>query len=169
MPIKKYEQFLDNDLYEEVIATAEHLLTLGSNVFTTNDWWEFDIKKDSFPVFIHNINHESELHNRLKRTIESKTGYTIKDNNIMIYYWTRFSYIPWHNDGLKYKGAITIYLNREWIRDYGGYFMYEEGNEIKAILPEKNLALVQYGGIDHGTTPVNFDGKIRFTIQSFLT
>lgn len=169
MPIKKFENFLDDETYEEAIETANHLLTRGGNEFTTNRWWDYGILKDSFPVFVHTIYHSSSLHNKLSATIEKKTGKKIANNNIMIYYWTRFSYIPWHNDNREYDGAITIYLNREWDPDFGGYFVYEEGDELKAIIPKRNLGVMQYGSLMHCTTPVNFTGDIRFTLQAFLS
>ncbi len=169
MPIKKYENFLSEELYEECIETAKYLLTLGGNTFSTNRWWDFGIRKDSYPVFIHTINKESELYLALKNTIETKTGFTINEDNIMFYYWTRHSYIPWHDDAIKYKGAMTIYLNREWHEDFGGYFLYKDrDHEIKAIMPKRNLALMQYDGVIHSTTPVNYDGDLRITIQTFL-
>jgi Rps23 Pro-64 3,4-dihydroxylase Tpa1-like proline 4-hydroxylase len=168
MPIQKFEDILPEEVYEHTIGTAEYLLSLGGNEFCTNRWWDFGIRKDSFPVFVHNIYQNSELHNSLKKIIEEKTQKSVYDNNIMLYYWTRYSYIPWHNDNVKYEGAITIYLNREWEPDFGGYFLYEEGDEIKAILPKKNLGVMQYDSLMHSTTPVNFSGDLRFTVQAFL-
>jgi Rps23 Pro-64 3,4-dihydroxylase Tpa1-like proline 4-hydroxylase len=85
----------------------------------------------------------------------------------MIYYWTRLSYIPWHDDE-NHTGALTVYLNEEWDEDWGGYFLYKEDETIKAILPKKNFALLQQGGIKHATTPVHLNGGIRFTIQTFF-
>ena len=99
----------------------------------------------------------------------------------MIYFWTRYSYIPWHNDRT-YDGAITIYMNKEWKPDFGGYFMYAENSNdvikhnddyievrnIKAIIPKKNLAVLQTEQTHHCTTPVNFFGDLRVTIQTFL-
>ena len=168
MPIEKFENMLTDETYEEAINTAEYLLSVGGNEFCTNRWWDFGIRKDSFPVFVHNINQESNLYKSLKKTIEEKTKYIVHDGNIMLYYWTRYSYIPWHNDNVKYKGAITIYLNREWLPDHGGYFMYQDGDDIKAVLPKKNLGVFQFGSVSHATTPVNFEGDIRFTVQAFL-
>jgi hypothetical protein len=168
MSVVKFENFLEDDLYEEAVKTADNLLTLGSNVFSTNRWWDIGIRKDSFPVFVHGVNRESELHAKLKKTIETKTQKILVDNNIMIYYWTRYSYIPWHNDNRLYDGAISIYLNRRWHQDWGGYFLYEDGEEIKAVLPQPNLALVQYDSVSHCTTPVNFEGDLRISIQAFL-
>ncbi len=167
MPIRRIYNFLPDELYKEAIETSKHLLTVGGNAFTTNHWWDYGIRKDSFPVFVHNIYKESTLHKSLKEVIEDKLNSEIRDNNIMLYYWTRFSYIPWHTDAI-YDGAVTIYLNSEWNEDYGGYFLYEDKKDIKAIIPQKNLAVYQYGKVRHCTTPVNFNGEIRFTIQTFL-
>jgi len=168
MPIKKYRDFLDEETYEQTIGTADYLLTLGGNEFCTNRWWDYGIRKDSFPVFVHNIYQDSELHKRLKNIIEEKTELSVYDNNIMIYYWTRYSYIPWHNDNIKYQGAITIYINREWHHDFGGYFLYEDEGELKGVVPERNIAVLQYGSVNHCTTPVNYEGDLRLTIQAFL-
>lgn len=168
MPIQKFENFLPDEVYEEAIGTSEYLLSLGGNEFCTNRWWEYGIRKDSFPVFVHNIYRDSGLYKNLKQVIEEKTQKKVYEDNIMLYYWTRYSYIPWHNDNSKYEGAITIYLNREWDPDFGGYFLYEEGDEIKALPPKKNFAVMQYGSLMHCTTPVNFSGDLRFTVQAFL-
>jgi hypothetical protein len=167
MPINVIDNFLSEDLYEECILTAEYLLTKGENTFCTNRWWDIDIRKDSYPVFVHSIQQQSDLHHKIKTTIENKTKSSVLGDNIMFYYWTRHSYIPWHTDQT-YKGALTIYLNRNWHEDFGGYFLYEDKKEIKAILPKRNLGIIQYDGVRHSTTPVNFDGDIRYTIQAFL-
>jgi hypothetical protein len=165
--ITKYQNFLSEDLYNHSIGAASHLLSRGENIFCTNRWWNEGIVKDSFPVFIHNINKESELYNNILNTIQDKTGLFVNDHEIMFYYWTRFSYIPWHED-VSYGGALTIYLNEVWHEDFGGYFLYEDKQDIKAIIPQKNLAILQNGGLRHCTTPVNFNGTVRITIQVFL-
>ena len=171
MPIKKFENFFTEDFYSEVIETAKKLivtpLELGDHNFSTNASWTKDIIKDSFPVLIHRIYTESDFFKKCIDQIESKTNYRVKCNTIMIYYWTRFSYIPWHNDGM-HDAALTVYLNDQWDRDYGGFFLYEEEDEIKAIIPKRNFGILQKGGTKHCTTPVNFDGKMRITIQTFL-
>ena len=167
MKLTKYENFFSEELYQECIGTAKDLLRQGGNSFCTNAWWNQEIVKDSFPVFIHGIYKDSALFAKIREAIESKTKLFVNDHDIMFYYWTRFSYIPWHNDK-DYGGALTVYLNEEWLPDYGGYFMYEEKKEVKAILPKPNFALLQQGGIRHCTTPVNYDGGMRISIQVFL-
>ena len=168
MPIVQYEDFFPEEIFQECVATAKDLLQRPTNVFCTNRFWDFDIRKDSFPVLIHNIFKNTDLHNNVKKIIEQKTERDINDSNIMMYFWTRHSYIPWHND-YTYDGAITIYMNNEWHRDFGGYFIYEDDNQdLKAIIPKRNLGVMQYGSVQHCTTPVNYDGDLRITVQAFL-
>lgn len=168
--VVKISNFLSQELYFESFETAKSLLKIGKNVFCTNNWWDRGIVEDSFPVFIHNINKQSDLHIKLKSEIEEKADGLIGDASFMFYYWTRFSYIPWHQDYMD-KIGFTLYLNDDWGKNHGGYFLYKDPNneqEIKAIMPEKNLAVIQKKGVWHTTTPVNFDGHIRYTIQAFL-
>ena len=168
MKLTKYDEFFTEELYEELINTAKNLLRQGGNTFGTNAWWNPNIVKDSFPVLIHGIYKDSELFAKVREQIEKKTKLAVKDHDIMIYQWTRFSYIPWHEDQ-NYEGALTVYLNEEWQPDWGGYFLYEDNKqEIRAILPKRNFGLLQQGGIRHSTTPVNFDGGMRISIQVFL-
>ena len=137
-------------------------------MFCTNKWWNENIVKDSAPVFIHNIEQTSDLYKRLADVIQNKTKFYLGKHNIMFYYWNRYSYIPWHSDEI-YDGAVTIYLNEFWEPDFGGYFLYhKDKKDIRAIIPTPNAAVLQYGGVRHCTTPVNFTGDIRITIQAFL-
>ena len=168
MKLTKYEDFFEEEIYVELISTAKHLLRQNINEFYTNAWWNPDIVKDSFPVLIHTIHKDSELFAKVREQIEKKTKFFVQDHDVMIYYWTRFSYIPWHADQ-GYDGALTVYLNEEWHPDWGGYFLYEDNKqEIRAILPKRNFGLLQQGGIRHSTSPVNFDGGMRISIQVFL-
>jgi Rps23 Pro-64 3,4-dihydroxylase Tpa1-like proline 4-hydroxylase len=168
MKLTKYDEFFTEELYEELINTAKYLLRQGVNTFYTNAWWSENIVKDSFPVLIHAIHRDSELFAKVREQIEKKIKLAVKDHDIMIYYWTRFSYIPWHEDQ-NYEGTLTVYLNEEWHPDWGGYFLYEDKKQdVHAILPKRNFGLLQQGGIRHSTTPVNFDGGMRISIQVFL-
>ena len=70
-----------------------------------------------------------------------------------------------------FAGGLTIYLNREWEQDFGGFFLYKEtreSHEFKGFIPKRNYAFLQLGGIEHCTTPVNFNGDLRITIQAFV-
>jgi len=168
MKLTKYEDFFSEDLYKECIDTAKDILLQGGHNFCTNGWWNREIVKDSFPVLIHSIHRESKLFNNIRKGIENKTKLTVKHHDIMFYYWTRFSYIPWHEDKI-YAGSLTVYLNEKWDPDFGGYFLYEDNKkEIRAVLPKPNLGLLQQGGFRHSTSAVNYDGGMRISIQVFL-
>ena len=67
-----------------------------------------------------------------------------------------------HSDGL------TIYLNDDWSYENGGLFLYKENNDIKTIIPQKNKAVLQVGGVPHSTTIVSKYSKPRKTIQIFF-
>ena len=87
----------------------------------------------------------------------------------MIYLWFPNSHIAWHNDShSEYTG--TIYLNNNWNENYGGYFNYKEQktNEIKTVIPQHNLMLVNRGNISHCVTPTISTAPIRKTLQFFL-
>ena len=62
------------------------------------------------------------------------------------------------------------YLNNNWNENYGGYFNYKEQktNEIKTVIPQHNLMLVNRGNISHCVTPTISTAPIRKTIQFFL-
>ena len=179
MAIVKFENFLEGEMYEKTVDAAENALTIGENLFSTNYSWNKSVKKDSYPVLCHNLDKHTFMYEDIKWLIESKTGYTPQKGHILLYYWTRHSYIPWHRDSYKvieneqekyipYDAALTVYLNREWDKDSGGYFLYEDNDEIKAILPKRNLGILQYDSLYHSTTPVNYDGDVKITLQVFL-
>jgi Rps23 Pro-64 3,4-dihydroxylase Tpa1-like proline 4-hydroxylase len=85
----------------------------------------------------------------------------------MIYFWTKLSYIPWHDD-TQADSALTIYLNDYWDQDWGGYFMFKLNNEIKAIKPDRNLGVIQTGNVSHSVSTVNLDADLRITLQAFF-
>jgi Rps23 Pro-64 3,4-dihydroxylase Tpa1-like proline 4-hydroxylase len=171
MAIKVINNFLSEELYSETQKLSWDTYRSGQNCLFNHKIWQQGIVKDSFPVLVHKIDVNSDFGSRLKVEIEKKTGFTVLSNALMFYYWTRFSYIPWHNDNLDtYKAGFTLYLNKNWHKDFGGYYMFEKDDgEIRAILPQKNMAIIQTEHTQHATSAVNYDGDIRYTVQAFLT
>lgn len=168
MKITYYDDFFPEEIYKELINTAKYLLRNGAMSFSTNAYWDHGIVKDSFPVLIHHVYKDSDLFKKVHDIVEKRTNLFVSDHEIMLYFWTRFAYIPWHADK-SYGGALTVYLNEEWHEDFGGYFLYEDNKkDIRAILPRRNFGLLQQGGLRHCTTPVNYDGGMRITLQVFL-
>jgi Rps23 Pro-64 3,4-dihydroxylase Tpa1-like proline 4-hydroxylase len=86
---------------------------------------------------------------------------------VMMYAWTKLSYIPWHND-VGHNIAVTIYLNDQWPIDWGGLFLYRDGADIRGYAPRFNTGLRNQGNVLHSTTPVSLDAETpRFTLQLF--
>ena len=161
-----YNEFLSNDLFDEIQTFAEN--TIKSPVpylGRTNLCWPDEIRNQTTPVLIIDIDENSPLHNKLKAEIDAKTGLNVKQ--LMLYIWTKLSYIPWHYDPHA-NSALTIYLNDYWSEDWGGYFMYKLNNEIKAIKPDRNLGVIQTGHVPHSVSTVNLDADLRITVQAFF-
>jgi Rps23 Pro-64 3,4-dihydroxylase Tpa1-like proline 4-hydroxylase len=161
-----YNEFLSNDLFDEVQIFAENTIKSSEPYLgRTNLCWQDEIRNQSTPVIIRDIIKDTPIYNKLKSEIDTKTGFKVE--RLMLYFWTKLSYIPWHNDSHA-NSALTIYLNDYWDQDWGGYFMFKLNNEIKAIKPERNLGVIQTGHVSHSVSTVNLDADLRITVQSFF-
>ena len=72
-----------------------------------------------------------------------------------------------HDDTCRHFAA-TIYMNETWHPNYGGWFLWQhkQTEEWKAILPQRNLMVVNDSLEYHLVTPVAHDAPTnRFTIQ----
>lgn len=171
MPVIKYENFLSESLYEETIHYMEwNLKENKDSALRTNILWGDHLVEGSFPVLTFKIGKQNpQLADKIREEIYNKIDVIkeIKFFGVVGHYWTKLSYIPWHDDS-SFFGGLTIFLNRNWDENYGGYFLYKESDEVKAILPQKNLAVFQYNRTKHCTTPVNINGNIRYTLQIFF-
>lgn len=94
-----------------------------------------------------------------------------KNNCTILYYeGQEKSGINWHNDGSR-AAAISIYLTENWDRDYGGLFsfcMNEDDGLYTSILPKRNRAVLQSGGVDHGVTQITDQAPIRRSLQIWI-
>jgi hypothetical protein len=161
-----YDEFLSNELFDEAQIFAEKTIKSPEPYMgRTNLCWQDEIVNQSTPVIIRDILNDSPLYAKLKSEIEAKTGLEV--DRLMMYFWTKLSYIPWHNDS-HVESALTIYLNDYWNENWGGYFMYNLNNQIIAIKPERNLGVIQTGNVYHSVSTLNLDASLRITIQSFF-
>jgi Rps23 Pro-64 3,4-dihydroxylase Tpa1-like proline 4-hydroxylase len=168
--------FLNSELYDECIQFSKKIFTeqhtrINDNFRINLLAWESDIINDSNPIYIYDLYYlfkEScnyDLYNKLFTFIKNNIGVNIK--NLMFYFYTPGSHIPFHSD-YPHNGSITIYLNEVWDKNNGGYFLFEYEDEIKTIIPEKNKIIIQYGNIPHSVSCTTKDSKIRRTIQCFF-
>lgn len=84
-----------------------------------------------------------------------------------IYLWAPGSGISLHADVDK-KFGLTIYLNEQWDIDFGGLFVWEDGdsNELKVKKPEFNSMILSDCKEPHLVTPVAIACPVlRHTLQ----
>lgn len=168
--INKYKEFFSTDALELIDQKIESLFNtrVEKPLFSSSiSHWEKNLTDESVPILRYILkNEDSELSQILKKEIEQKIPYYV--NDIIIHICPRLSFIPWHDDG-NHTAALSIYLNKRWNPNWGGYFMYSENDgEIKAILPERNLAILQKGGTMHCVSGISMSAGYRISIQCFL-
>jgi hypothetical protein len=149
MTVEIQKKFFDNECLDFIDATIEeskNTACLRASYPTIN--WMPEIIHNSAPVLIYDI-HDSEI---LNQNLKSKIEFE-GDAIFMIYYWPTGSYIPWHNDAHA-KLVGTLYCNTWWHRDWGGAFLYEDGDKTLAEFPEYNKLVIQRDNTWHCTTPV---------------
>jgi hypothetical protein len=160
--VKEYDHFLEEEFLYKAQQLAQQKLHKGFN-FRTNAQWHSDIVKSSATVLIAELD-DQEILDHLDKQIKDKIGDYVAPEP-MIYYWPPGSYIPWHDDH-GHAAAVTIYLSHHDIND-GGYFMYKEGTDIKALKPDPGKAIFAKD-VEHCVTTLNLECRVRRTIQCFL-
>lgn len=106
----------------------------------------------------------TETSNRLADVLKS---YLPSCDSLTFQYfaWKSNGGIALHSDNNKKFGA-TIYLNKEWDKNFGGIFLWEENGELKGLSPEHNTMVLNDEKQPHMVTPVSpLVPNFRFTIQ----
>lgn len=151
----------------DIIENHNNSVYDGDSLKSSHDFWNQSIIEYSKKVLVYQLQENTYEYNLIKNEI---IKYNINKSlkGILYYYWQPGSYIPWHNDGVSFTNALTIYLNKEWEYTHGGLFQYEIDKEIKTIVPEMNMGVLQHGKINHSTTITKQDTPIRKSIQIFF-
>lgn len=169
--IKIFDNFFTEECLDKINKKLDLFVgkeKIKSALFSLNLWnWEEELIQGSFPILRHSlVEEDDEILRSIRGEVQKKID--LKVGGVVIHFFTKMSYIPWHSDA-GYGGALTIYMNRKWDPNWGGFLLYREGDEIKAIIPEYNKAVYQKGGVPHCVTPVNMSaGEMRMSIQVFL-
>lgn len=163
--ITVHEGVLDPEFCAGLFTKLLDEMCSGAAVYRTNYAWEHNIVLGSTPVLIRDADEETRA-----QVIKGFLGKGIlKDPerlSISAYIWTRGSYIPWHNDVMS-KFAATVYLNPNWELNWGGLFLYQTNDGIKATPPNFNTAVVNEGNVLHATSILANDSPPRVTLQIF--
>lgn len=167
--VTQYKDILSDELYKEVIEYVNFTMKEKTMQFTTSTltWLEL-LKGNSAAALIYDFsNDKSDLIYRLKKEIENKIPYYVE--NLYFHILPNLSYINWHKDGGHIKAGLTLYLNENWDKNWGGYLIYEDGDEMKAIKPDRNLGILQENTDSHCVSSVNIGAELRLSLQFFLT
>lgn len=164
--IKQHKNFFDLDFFSELVKYSSSLWNFNEdkfNIFGTNYVWPSYIVMDSNTILIHKIQKDMEIFEKINYQLEKKISITPKA--CLIYFFTPGSHIPWHTDNEKSQGAISVYLNDVWDKNNGGLFHYDIDGDIKTIIPEKNLAIQQFGIVPHSVSCLTRNSQVRVSLQ----
>ena len=166
--VTQYNNILPEELYIEVLSYVKMLMEEKSMNFTTSTLtWNNKLKGHSVPILRYDFSkNDVVMYNKIKKELEKQIPYFV--DSFCLHVWSPLSYITWHDDSHT-KAALTLYLNETWDENWGGYLMYKENSEIKAIKPERNLGVLQENGVEHSVTTINVGANVRLSLQFFLT
>jgi len=127
------------------------------------------LQRKSSQVAIFNLS-DTDFHSTLIKIYEKHIGTKDCIFNMTYCIWHNGSYIPFHVDSYNdvYYGS-TIYLNDNWDKNYGGLYIYEDKDTLKAICPKYNLGIINSSKLLHATSIISNDAPLRETIQFFIT
>ena len=152
------ENFLDDNLYKEINELSIDSMDLIFQDLSGLNWNAGGTDR----VFTQELKY-SEILDPLRKTC--KQEFKLVPKWAGFYYWSSGSFINFHDDS-GYKASATIYLNDKWDKNWGGFFMWQEGKDFKAILPAKNRCVFNEWE-SHAVTPtINRPEKfVRRTLQ----
>jgi len=177
MAVNIYDSFLTEELWNEVWEEIDW--ATQNYVWNINNFkWAEHLVCGSPPVLLHSLSNANnkELFQKLcdwdvAKLPHTKELYENPNLNIskIIYLWTNGSYITWHGDE-KYLWASSLYLNKEWHPNWGGYFMHEENERTIGIPPVPNRCVEQTEQVQHTVNEIRLGDTIPFrvSLQTFL-
>jgi hypothetical protein len=161
-------QLINNVLSQILIDKIFSYAQTQTKVVTNHTLWPSDVVDVSGPIYLINLPSElrEEIRCELHPYLESAE---IKNSLVDINYTLggRYSYIPWHDDFI-HGFSVTIYLNEVWSNDWGGCFLYEDGDDIKAIYPKYNTAILFKPPLMHCTVMPTINAPLRKSLQIFF-
>lgn len=154
-------EVLSRELISEIKQYPSHVNAVQTNLTA----WPGRLVQLSGPIILYTL--PDDICSKLRTEINLKTPIPAEWEMIATYtLGSRFSYVPWHDDA-NHLRSLTIYLNEEWDRDWGGMFVYEDEDQLSAVLPSFNRALMFTPPLWHSVSPVTLSAPIRHSIQIF--
>ena len=155
-------------LREEVLESV--LIELSENI--EEDVWGSNRRFWNPRLLSNNLGTVSvkTISDKLKiKVLDSLKNILPKSNNIVVqmYVWDTNSGISIHDDS-SHVFAATVYLNKTWDANFGGWFIWQEKDEWKVLLPEYNTLVLNDEKQNHTVTPISHQiPEARYTLQIF--
>ena len=131
--------------------------------------WPSSVVGSSGTILVFDIENDSELFAKLKTALLPMVGQEFESKEWIFTYavGSYISFIPWHGDD-KHLRSMTIYLNQVWDKNWGGYFLYESEDGIRAELPTFNKGILFTPPLQHSTTMPTLNAPLRLSLQLFV-
>jgi hypothetical protein len=137
--------------------------------------WQEDVyKQNKADVNVYHLteNMDEDIYQWLSDLLEEKVG--LKQIDMRFYQYLPGTSVGWHEDNFSNEGeprpngGATIFLQKDWKREYGGLFMWEEHDgSIHAEIPDQNTMVYQRG-CHHASTPTYDFSPHRIVLQAFF-
>ena len=154
--------------------------TQMNDVWATNQTkWTHSLKYATTGVILSRVmpdNLSARIYDELQ--LRGKIDYAPWSRSCLFYIGLPNSCVNWHADYRDYN-AMSIYLNRTWVSNWGGWFAYTEKYNFvegvvhpedgKFIVPQYNLSILSTEMEWHCTTPMSPIAEPRYSIQLFFS
>ena len=160
--------FLDYRMYkgihDAIIKERDNI-----NLHTSKGLWSNDlIDNISAPMRVE-VNHYKPFES-LKTLVKYNPYFQLTKLESMtttIHYMKKNAGINWHDDG-KWKYGATFYINHKWHKQWGGEFMFTDGDGHGWIPPVGNSVVIVKAPIAHKVNPVLSPIMPRISVQMFM-
>lgn len=169
---------LSEQLIQDIFAwNAE---TQVGDVWATNQTkWIDSLKYATNGVILSRVMPD-HLSNRIYDDLQArgKIKYSPWSRSCLFYIGLPNSCVNWHHDYKDYN-ALSIYLNKEWDSNWGGWFAYNDLYNFvednvnpqsgKFVVPSYNMSVLSTEMEWHCTTPISPIAQKRYSIQLFYS
>ena len=161
--MKTFPNFLDKNVI--YFAHAEvNQFKFESRWSSSQNFWPRELLNDAVIGNVSQTTASPRLTDIVANVI---APYIPKWKNLIVqhYIWHPLSGINLHEDS-RYSFGATIYLTQEWNNNWGGLFVYEDGDELRVLAPTFNSINITTKNLRHMVTAVSpLAPYPRYTLQ----
>lgn len=184
--MKVIDNFLEKEMLEEIESYVQSQLDKPVWIHG-HSFYQEELKNyivESMAPYIAGV--EDTFKDKIKKYLLGKK-ILIKDPSefiVLIYNAYPLSSVGWHTDkhdeyehggkdylGCKDVAGISIYLNKEWQSNWGGFFLLKDSKEDtqgKFFEPIYNRAVINNGLDIHAVSAISNGAKNRYSVQLFV-